>query len=527
MPSSREPVISAPPRSLWLHGVSGLDAPSLTEDLEVDACVVGGGIFGLTAALELARGGRSVVLVERDRVGAGVTGHSTAKLSSLQGTIYSELQRKHGDSGARRYAELNEGAIASIVDRVGVLGIDCDLRRRPHAIFAWDAEQREQLEREATAATSAGLDVRIDDGGLGLPFPIAGAIVRDDQAELQIGAYALGLARALQDAGGRIHESTVVTHVGEGGRPTVRTENGPTVRARDVVVATHYPILDRGLYFPRLTPKRSHAVAVRGAAPLPAVMAISIGTPTRSLRIAPDPERHGEELLVVAGEGHNAGEQGETTDERYQRLWEFAREHFGAAEVTHRWSAHDMQSADGLPYAGRLTPLSRHVWVGTGFRKWGLTNGTAAGQIVAGRILGRPHAGGELFDTRRFTPLQSAPGVLKEGFKDAKHFVGDRLRSPDGDTPDALESGGDGRLLKVEGELVAASRDDDGTVRAVSPVCTHLGCRVAWNRAERSWDCPCHGSRFAPDGTVLQGPAVKALTPRSVSRRTEAGPPRD
>lgn len=502
--------------SLWLDGLASSPAPQLDEDLEADVCVVGGGIAGVTAAYELARGGRSVVLLDRSRVGAGVTGHSTAKLSSLQGTTYSELSRRFGASGARGYADLNEGAIGYVVDRVGTLRLDVALRRRPHVLFSWDAEQREQLEREAEAATAAGLDVRLTDEDLGLPFATTGALVREDQAELEIGAYVQGLADAFAELGGRIFERTVVTHVGEGSRPVVRTEHGPRVTARDVFVATHYPILDRGLYFARLTPKRSYCVAVAGATPQPELMAISIGSPTRSLRFARD-------LLIVGGEGHNAGEEGDTTEERYAALADFAARHFGATEVTHRWSAHDMTTADGLPYAGRLTPLSRHVWMASGFRKWGLTNGTAAARIVAARILGAtPPPHGELFDTARFTPVRSAPGILSEGLKDAKHMVGDRLKRPQGDSLDALQAGGDGQLLKVDGELVAASRDADGTVHTVSPVCTHLGCRVAWNRAERSWDCPCHGSRFAADGAVLEGPAVAPLADRPVGLRTEA-----
>ena len=328
-------------------------------------------------------------------------------------------------------------------------------------------------------------------------------------------------------AGGQIFEGTTVTHVGEGSRPTVRTAGGARVRARDVIVATHYPILDRGLFFPRLTPKRSYCLAVRIPGPLPDIMAISIGSPTRSLRAASDPGRPGEELLVLGGEGHTAGEDGDHTPERYQALWSFAQEHFDATEATHRWSAHDMTTADGLPYAGRLTLLSRHVWVATGFRKWGLTNGTAAGQILAARILGREHPHRALFDTARFTPRRSAVGIAKEGLKDARHLIGDRLNSPKGESADHLEPGGDGQLLKLDGDLVAASRDEDGTLHAVSPVCTHLGCRVAWNRAERSWDCPCHGSRFGPGGQVLQGPAVQPLAPRAggdVSDVTDAAP---
>jgi glycine/D-amino acid oxidase-like deaminating enzyme/nitrite reductase/ring-hydroxylating ferredoxin subunit len=511
------------PRSLWLDPDDGALLPPLTRELEVDACVIGAGITGLTAALELQRGGRSVAVLDMHRIGAGVTGHSTAKLSSLQGTTYSELERRFGPGGAAAYAALNEGAIASIVDRIQTFGLECGLRRRPHAIFAWHEAQGRELEEEAGAATRAGLAVRrVDD--LGLPFPIAGALVRDDQAELQIRDYLAGLARAVLDGGGRIFEDTTATHVGEGPRPEVRTRGGGTVRAHDVVVATHYPFLDRGLYFPRLTPKRSYCVAVRAAVPLPDIMAISAGPPTRSLRAAPDPHRPGEELLVLGGEGHLAGEQGDRTDERYRALAAFAKEWFGATEVTHRWSAHDMTTADGLPYAGRLTPLSRHVWVATGFRKWGLTNGTAAAQIIAGRILGGEPAHAGLFDTARFTPVRSVPGLAKEIVKDAKHFVGDRLKRPEGDSVDALEPGGDGRLLKVDGELVAASRDADGTVHALSAVCTHLGCRVGWNRAERTWDCPCHGSRFGADGTVLEGPAVQPLAARDVvGARTTSG----
>ncbi|WP_445147609.1 FAD-dependent oxidoreductase [Baekduia sp. Peel2402] len=494
--------------SLWLDGLDAPQHPPLGQDLDADVCVIGGGIFGLTTALEVARGGRSVVLLERDRVGAGVTGHSTAKLSALQGTTYTELSRRFGVDGARGYAALNEGAIGYVVDRVGTLGLadEVEIRRAPHALFSWDAKQREDLEREADAARAAGLDVRLTDDDLGLPFATTGALVREDQAELEIGAYMRGLADAFTAIGGRIFERTVATHVGEGSRPVVRTEAGPRVTAGDVVVATHYPILDRGLFFPRLTPKRSYCIAVAGADPLPeGLMAISIGSPMRSLRVARG-------LLVLGGEGG------------YDALADFARAHFGGSkvEVTHRWLSHDMTSADGLPFAGRLTPFSRHVWVGTGFRKWGLTNGTAAAQIVAARLLGATHPHGELFDTLRFTPLRSAPSVLKEGARDAMHFVGDRFKRPEGDSLDALTPGGEGKILKVDGELVAASKDADGTVHAVSPVCTHLGCRVAFNGAERTWDCPCHGSRFAVDGTVLEGPAVAPLKAKPLSYEPQA-----
>jgi hypothetical protein len=227
------------------------------------------------------------------------------------------------------------------------------------------AKQAQELDREATAATRAGLDVRRTDT-LDLPFPIAGALVREEQAELQIASNVMALAEALRAAGGQIFEGTVATHVGEGSRPTVRTAGGAQVRARDVVVATHYPILDRGLFFPRLTPKRSYCLAVRIPAPLPDIMAISIGSPTRSLRAAPDPGRPGEELLILGGEGHTAGEDGDRTPERYQALWSFAQEHFDATEATHRWSAQRTPSRRRPPqitgWRDRRPPRARRRW---------------------------------------------------------------------------------------------------------------------------------------------------------------------
>ena len=220
---------------------------------------------------------------------------------------------------------------------------------------------------------------------------------------------------------------------------------------------------------------------------------------------------------IVGGEGHNAGEEGDTTGERYLRLAAWAAEQLGAGEVTHHWSSQDLQPADGVPYVGRLTPLSRHVWTATGFRKWGFTNGTAAAQILTDRITGRENPWASFFDTARFTPLRSAKGILSEGLKDGRHMIGDRFKRRRGRQPRRRRARARASSSRSTATWWRASRDEDGTVHAVSPVCTHLGCRVAWNVAERSWDCPCHGSRFDRDGTVLQGPAVDPLERVSVA----------
>jgi Rieske Fe-S protein len=283
------------------------------------------------------------------------------------------------------------------------------------------------------------------------------------------------------------------------------------VRAGHVVVASHMPVFDRAAYWTRLTPKRSYAIACRINGEVPPGMHITAGSPTRSIRGIP---HEGSELLMVGGEGHNTGEDDDTR-ERYAALEAFAREHWDVTEVTHRWSAHDLQPADGMPYVGRYTPTSKHVWTAAGYRKWGFTNGAMAAEILTELVLGREHRWADAFDPWRFTPLASAPGLAKEILNDGRHFVGDRLRGAEDGEPADLAPG-EGRILRVDGKLVGAFRDDDGTLLGVSPTCTHVGCRLGWNTAERSWDCPCHGSRFAPDGKVLQGPATAPLDRRDI-----------
>jgi glycine/D-amino acid oxidase-like deaminating enzyme/nitrite reductase/ring-hydroxylating ferredoxin subunit len=437
----------------------------------------------------------------------------------LHQTAFSELRSRFGDDGAALYARANREGLEQIVRWTSELGIDCALRRRPAGTYVEDPRALDTVREELDAALAAGVEARFATE-VGLPYPVAGAVVVDDQAEFQPRAYCLGLARAIEEAGGTIHEGTMVTGVQERGGPVAETASGHGVRARDVIVASLYPFLDRGLFFTRLEALRSYAIAVRSVGPGTDGMYISADEPTRSVRAHPGGRRG--ELLILGGEGHHAGEQGATTAERYRRLARFARRRFGATEVTHRWSAHDLKSADGMPYAGRLTPFSRHVWVTTGFRKWGMTNGTAAAQVVADGIVGleSPYAG--LLDPTRITPRRSAAGVTRAGVRTAVHLVGDRLRPP-GEAGDLRD--GEGGLVRVDGRVAAAYRDDDGELHAVSARCTHLGCRVAWNIGERTWDCPCHGSRYTVDGEVLQGPAVRPLERIPAAEPARGAPP--
>lgn len=486
--------------SLWLDKGDAPLRPALSSDLDVDVAVIGAGITGVTTALLLKQGGANVAVLEAGRVCEGTTGYTTAKVSSLHGTTYRDLVSTFGEEGARVYAQANEGGLGRVAALVRELGIDCDFRRKPNYTYASTPAELPGVEEELEAARSAGLPVTFTDT-LDLPFPVAGAVGLADQAEFHPRKYVLALAEHIEGNGSHVFEHTRAVGVEQGPPARVRA-NGHTVTAETVIVATGMPILDRGLYFARETPVRSYVVAVRAPAPLHG-MYINAGGPTRSLRKHPAGDG---ELVLVCGESHKPGTGDPVA--AYERLERFARQHFDVTEVAYRWSAQDYVTVDGMPYVGRLWPFSDHVLTGTGFRKWGLANGTAAAMILSERVLGGENPWAGTFDSTRVNPLPAARGILKEGVQDGFYFFADRLRKR---APADDLAPGEGRVIRSGLSQRAVYRDEGGALHAVSARCTHLGCIVSWNGAERSWDCPCHGSRFDVDGEVLQGPAVNPL----------------
>ena len=471
--------------------------------------VLGGGIAGVTASYLLAQEGADVVLVEAGRIGGGTTGHTTAKVSSLHGMAYARLRSRFGADGAAHYGAANEEALGWITATAEAEGIECDLRERSAYTYTLQERRVDELEREAEAAAAAGVPASLVHE-TPLPFPVAAAVRAERQAEFHPVAWLAGLASAAERLGARIHEGTRATGVDEGRPCVVQTDHGD-LQADRVIVATHYPFLDRGLFFARLAAQRSYALAMRIAGAAPDGMFLSADSPTRSLRAHPAPD--GGETLIVGGEGHHVGRVA-ATEARYETLETWAREHFDVLDIGHRWSAQDPAPADGVPYVGGLRPFGDRVLVATGFNKWGMTNGTAAARMLADRIAGRPNPHASLFDSNRVDPRAAGPTLVKENASVALHFVGDRLARA-GDPQDLAL--GEGAIVKLDGRRTAAYRDEAGVLHALSPTCTHLGCELRFNDAERSWDCPCHGSRFdAEDGRVLEGPAVAGLERRGV-----------
>ena len=488
-------------RSLWVTTTEEGSFPVLDRDQSADVVVIGAGITGLTTARLLAEQGASVIVVDAGPVCAGATGYTTAKVTSLHGLAYTQMAERFDEDRARGYGQANQAAIEAIARLVADDGIDCAFERRAHVVYTTDPATADSVRQEAELAQRLGLPAS-STTTTELPFEAAAAVRFDNQAQFHPRAYCLGLAAAVVARGGAVYQHSRVRALGDDG---LVVTDGAELHGESVVVATHLPFEKLGGYFGRCEPYRSYALAVEVDGEFPQDMYISADSPTRSLRTA-------EGRLIVGGESHKVGDPHDT-NEHYQALEQWARQHFNVQSATHRWSAQDWSSGDGIPYIGRMPGHGGNVYVATAFKKWGMTNGTVAGMILTDLIGGRDNPWAEVFDATRIALRQSIKGVVSENVDAAKHLIGDRFGL---DGPEAVDglAPGDGAVVRIDGDPVAAFRNDDGSVSALSAACTHMGCLVSFNPAERSWDCPCHGSRFGTDGSVLEGPATKDLAQR-------------
>jgi glycine/D-amino acid oxidase-like deaminating enzyme len=457
--------------SYWVAGAPTPGFAPLDGGIRVDVAIVGAGIVGITAAYLLKQEGLDVAVVDRGEIAGGVTGYTTAKVTSSHNLIYRHIEGSFGPEAARTYGASNEEAIATIAGLVTEHSIDCDFERADNYIYTEDAASVPDLEAEEAVARRAGLPASLTTE-TDLPFPVKSALRFANQAQFHPRKYLAALAATVAGGGSHVFENTVVTGVDESHPCSVATDRG-TISAGDVIVATHMPILDRGLFFTKVHPYRSYVVAgFVDDAVVPRGMYISTGGATRSVRSTP---ADGRRLLLIGGEGHKTGTDPDT-GAHYERLERWALERYGMADVAYRWSTQDNVSVDKLPYVGRLTRGSDHVFTATGFGKWGMTNGTVAALIMRDHIVGRANPWASLYDSKRLKPAASATRFITENAEVAAHFVGDRV------------------------------------IHRGAPRCTHLGCVLRENRAEGSWDCPCHGSRFDADGKVIHGPAVRDLS---------------
>lgn len=497
-------------QSLWIGTTQETSYPLLQMSISADVAILGAGIAGLTAAVLLKQAGVKVAVIEAGRVAGGVSGHTTAKITSAHTLIYDYLISNFGKERAHLYADANQAAIERIASFIKEKGISCDFSRTFACTYTEDEKNLDKIEAEVNAAKKLGLPAAYADT-LPLPFRIKGAVCFSNQAQFHPRKYLLSLAALIPGDGSHIFEATRAVGIDQTQSHSyrIKTQQGE-VNARSVIVATHFPFLNRGLFFARMYPRRSYLMA----------MHIKGNQVPDGMFITPDEPHHrtirshimesGEKFLLAGGEHHKTG-QGEDTREYYRRIEQYARERFEVESIDYRWSTQDNVSIDHVPFIGPFTLLSRQLYVATGFGGWGMTNGTVAGMILPDLILGRPNPWAALFDPCRLPNMTGAKTFISQNLNVARAFAcGHLLHSPlKRSFADLTE--GEGAIVQIDATRVAAYKDDKATVHAFSANCTHLGCVLSWNSAEKTWDCPCHGARFDYDGKVIHAPAIKDL----------------
>ena len=515
---TRQRRLSVPPKAepLWRATHQLQSFPGLNGDRETDVVVVGGGVSGLTAAVLLARAGRRVAVVERDRIGSGETGNTTAHLTEAIDARYHTLIKDFGEENARLVSQSKRAALDRMEAFTKESGCGCGFSRLRGYLYAERQQDVEQLANELDAARRAGASVSWVDQ-TPLPFRTLGAVCWEQQAQVDAMAYLDALLHEATKQGVRIYESTRVVSVDDGEPCGVETDRG-TIRARDVFVAANVPVNNRVLLHTKLAPYRSYVIAHEISVAIDGLF-WDTDDPYHYIRMH---TAGGQRYLIVGGEDHRTGEEGDT-DVHYERLIDYAARRFGTSGATYRWSGQIIEPVDGLPYIG-LNTASRHVYVATGYAGNGLTFGTLAGMIVSDLVLGRSNPYTELYDATRVKPITAAYDYVTENAAFPAHLMKDRLTTLNAESRsvDSLRKG-EGAIFSTGDGKVAVCRDREGALHSLSPVCTHLACDVAWNHAEQTWDCPCHGSRFTPEGKVVNGPAVADLSwrplPVTASRR--------
>jgi glycine/D-amino acid oxidase-like deaminating enzyme/nitrite reductase/ring-hydroxylating ferredoxin subunit len=496
--------------SYWMHESPVIDAPPLTEDAQCDVVVIGSGIAGLSTAYELSRFGRSVIVIDRGGIGHGMTARTTAHLATELDDFYSELIRVRGEDEARLYHDSQVAAVNRIEAICRDEGIEADFARVDGYLFPAEEDHRADLEEEYQACQSINVDVEwVDrapvpgiDTGMALRFP--------NQGRFHPTKYLAGLARAILERGGRIYANTV--HVSDKETDEgveITTEAGPVIRAGAAVFCTNSPTNDKVAIHTKQLPDRTYVIAGRvPKGSVPDALVWDTYEAYHYVRIQPLSET--EDLIIVGGGDHRSGEE-YNHDERLDDLENWTRERYPSFTTSeYRWSGQVLEPIDFMPFSGR-NPGNKNIYIHTGDSGQGITNGVAGSLTIMPLIIGEDSRYAPVFDpSRKSATSTSSIGEFVRGQAGVVKNFAEYVGPGDVKSEDDLQPG-EGALIRSGLSQVATYKAEDGTIIRRSASCTHMGCLVHWNGFEKCWDCPCHGSQFAPDGQVLNGPAVKPL----------------
>lgn len=462
---------------------------ALLGDVQADVCVIGAGMAGLLTAYFLQEKGMRTVVIDAERTAGGVTQNTTAKITSQHGAIYSKLMQDLGEEKARAYAHANQKAIQQYKKLVDSLGVDCDFEILPSFLYGTDDE--ELLQAELKSARRAGIPAEYTQD-LPLPFETLGAVMFPDQAQFHPLRFIAALSRCI-----KIFERTAALEVNG---DTVVTANG-SVRAKYIVFATHYPFVNApGFYFMKMHQQRSYVIAYKNAMQLSGMY--------RDANEEGFSFRNWGGLLLLGGGSHRTGEN---DGGKYEKLRHAAIDWFPQAEEAARWSAQDCMTLDSVPYIGRYSIMAPNWYVATGFNKWGMTGSMVAASILSGMIAEEECEYEDLFSPRRMDVAASAKSFLENAVQSVEGLARELFEIP----ADQLSGIGPGEagIIEYEGHKMGVYKTVIGEVHIVSTKCTHLGCQLSWNPDEKSWDCPCHGSRFNYEGRLLNNPAMRGIRP--------------
>jgi glycine/D-amino acid oxidase-like deaminating enzyme/nitrite reductase/ring-hydroxylating ferredoxin subunit len=500
--------------SVWMATADMPELPRVTQDMRTNVCIVGAGIAGMTTAYMLARAGRAVIVIDDGPVGGGETGRTTAHLTAALDDRYYEIEKLHGQDGARIAAESHSTAITRIESIASQEDIDCDFERLDGYLFLGGHDKRQELERELEAAHRAGLhDVELVER---IPFDFwnSGPALRfPRQGQFHPLKYLNGITRAVLRDGGQIFSSTHAEKIVDGEPCRVTTSDGHVIVSDHIVVATNSPVNDWVILHTKQAAYRTYVIGARvprGA--IPRGLYWDTPDPYHYIRLQEVDRRLDpaglDDLLIVGGEDHKTGQE-DDAEERFKCLEDWTRERFPMVKgVDFKWSGQVMEPVDYMAFIGKNPGTDEHTYVATGDSGNGMTHGTIAGILLTDLILGRKNEWESLYDPSRKT-LRSAGEFLKENLNVAAQYA-DWATGGDVSSPDEIPPG-TGAVIRRGTRKVAVYKDEQGVVHERSAVCTHLYCIVDWNSMEKTWDCPCHGSRFDPYGRVVNGPAITPL----------------
>ncbi|HEY0678059.1 MAG TPA: FAD-dependent oxidoreductase [Chitinophagaceae bacterium] len=503
--------------SLWQAGMPDFETQHKSIPSEIfDVLIVGGGMTGIATGLLLQQSGKSCMVAEAQTLGFGTSGGTTAHLNTFMDNTYDQVISDFGENNAQLLAEAARKALDLIATNIRENQIECGHTHLPGFVFSQDKDQSEKLEKIYQASKKAGIDIDYVNE-IPVPIPFEKALVIQNQGQFHPSKYLFGIARAFEAAGGVIVQHCRVEDVTEEDILTVKTSMGD-IRARHLIYATHIPPGVNLLHF-RCAPYRSYAMSVKLKGDnYPEGLAYDMYDPYHYYRTQ---EVDGELYLIAGGEDHKTAHN-ENTEHCFTQLESYIRRFYDVESIVHRWSSQYFEPADGLPYIGHLPGAAQNVWVATGFGGNGMTYSHISALLFHEIFVTRESRYADLFNPNRIKPVAGFTSFVKENADVVVHMIGGYF------SHEKLESlaelaHGEARVVKYEGHRIAVYKDDAGNLHAVNPVCPHAKCSVGWNSAEKSWDCPCHGSRFSFDGELLTGPARSDLEKIQLRKLVEEG----